>query len=264
MSTPDLHEAFKKAANDIVGPSKVYSDKDGARIEDGCLTIGNEVRLFNRFSLGAPRIPLDEIAQVSRFGGLFASAERDGVRIKTKKGGESRLVWRREKADEFRADIRAIREGVRSLLGLQELTEPRVNDEPPRSVPQWLDEVIADCATWGWASWFVTTVVLLAVAVAMVYIAEYSGWVLPQVLATWAIAGGYVQAGLPFFQSAKRRGWRRPWLARRVPGGLMLLLVGFWMSQLSYDWDDPQLGWLAFWGIGGGLLVWAIPHEKGD
>jgi hypothetical protein len=256
MSTPDLHEAFKKVANEIVGPSKVYNDKTGARIEDGCLTFG-EFLLFNKFSFRGLQCPLEQIAGVARL-------KRDGVRITTTKGGHVRLVARTEKVDEFCADIRAIGEGVRSLLGLEELAAPLVNDEPPRRVPPWLDEVIADCATWGWASWFMTSILLFAATFAMLYLAEYSGWVLPQALARGAFVGGYVQAGLPFLHSAKDRGWRQPWLARRVPGGLMMLLAGFWIAQLSYAWDDPGVGGLGALGIMAGMVVWVIPHEKGD
>jgi hypothetical protein len=168
------------------------------------------------------------------------------------------------------------------LLGLQELPEPRVNDEAPPGVGQLWEttlgkirptaagvrrvaaEVIQDCATRDWTKWLTTSVAFLAAAFAAVFLAKYSGWGPLYGAGSGAFVWGYVQAGLPLLQSAKRHGWRQAWLARRAPACLLLWFAAFGMGRLGYLWDDSWLLGLGLLGLAAGLWAPVIPWVRRD
>ncbi len=120
MTEPNLRETFKRAANEVVGSVKKYAWS--LRIEDGLVV--------ERGRWTTHRIPMDEIAEVSRFTWRDKLARAwpwcDGVNIKTRSGATYSPYVASGKAEEFYADLRAIRQRVRSLAAPQESPQPRV------------------------------------------------------------------------------------------------------------------------------------------
>ena len=115
-------EAFRKAANEVIGHRKEYSQtlriEDGVAIEEGALT---------------HKIPLDEITAVSpfgwglRFGGINLWCA--GVVIKTSGGATYSPQVDSQKAQEFIQDIDAVRERVRSLSEAREPAETQLRQK---------------------------------------------------------------------------------------------------------------------------------------